>query len=219
MKHFKISTLNIFGFFFLYLSFQNAYKCMKIGSVLNKRNNNSIKLGGNDGNSAQWSNKGNNFMELLKDKYSKSKRNIDDMKDELADELANKIQNKIEDYLKEESNLSDTENITGEDLNELKTYVRDISEYVGMKAADLLDRNLEEALKPILPKKEYDNFKNTLDDSSEDNLEHANEVPKHGNINEETETFVDELVDEYENEQFDVLNPNEKEIKTHNNLD
>ncbi|CRG97734.1 protein of early gametocyte 3 male development gene, putative [Plasmodium gallinaceum] len=214
-----MSKLNIYVFLILYLSFQNIYKCIKIGKQQNKVHNNNVRLESKfDNLSSKWSNKGYNFMDLLKNGYLKNKGNLDDVKDNLADELANKIQNKIEDYLKEENNMGDIENFTDEDLNDLKIYVKDISEYVGLKAADLLDKNLEEALKPILTKKAFDSFENNLNNKIIDDVEYE-ENPNDENVNEETETFVNELVNDYENNQLDSLDQYEKEIKTHNNLD
>ncbi|SBS88423.1 male development gene 1, putative [Plasmodium ovale] len=240
MKHFKFSAINLLCLLNLCLSFQNVYyRCMNAGKTANKGNHkNNMKFNGNDKRlTTEWSDKGYNFMDLVKNGYLKN-QDLDDVKDELADELANKIQNKLGKYLKEEQNIKNIENINDADLNDLKSYVKDISEYVGLKAAELLDKNLEEALKPILSKTSYDNFEDTLHSINSGNLEddeeHTNDKNHDENngenhsenngedhsedLNQETEEFVDDLVDEYEVKQHEKLEQYEKDVKSHNTI-
>ncbi|GAW83547.1 male development gene 1 [Plasmodium gonderi] len=236
MKNLKFSILNISCLLIFYLSSQNVYyDCINTGKTLKNVHHNNTKPNVKDNSlSTEWSEKGYNFMDLVKNGYLKNKGDLDNVKDYLADELAKKIQNKLGDYLKDEKNLYDLENMDDEDVNDFKNYAKDISQYIGLKAADILDTNLGEALKPFLSKNSYTNFEKALDNKQSINLEFdeqqsydedvTDENTKDGDsndieVNDETEEFINELVDEYEDKHHKELEENAQEIKTHNNLD
>ncbi|SOV80607.1 male development gene 1 [Plasmodium reichenowi] len=221
MKYLNFFILKVFYFLFFYLSFEDIYyHCINIGKPQINTNGKNVNSNEKANNlSTEWSNRGFNFMDLLKNGYLQSHGNLEEVKDELANELANKIQNKIGEYLKDEKNLSVLQHLQLEDLDDLKYYVKDVSEYIGSKAGDLLDQNLENTLKPLLERKSFETFEQALHNKNTDNFVPFEENDKSGNANEETEKFVDELVEEYENTKNPDLEEQTKDIKTHSDSD
>lgn len=203
------------------MSFEDIYyHCINIGKPQVNTNGKNVNSNEKANNlSTEWSNRGFNFMDLLKNGYLQSHGNLEEVKDELANELANKIQNKIGEYLKDEKNLSVLQHLQLEDLDDLKHYVKDVSEYIGAKAGDLLDENLESTLKPLLERKSFETFEQALHNKSTDNFVPFEENNKSGNANEETENFVDELVEDYEKTKNPDLDEQTKDIKTHSDSD
>ncbi|CAA9990958.1 male development gene 1, putative [Plasmodium knowlesi strain H] len=248
MKNVAFSILHISSLFILYLSSQSGlYSCKNTGKTASKGNHSNPNSAVNSNSlSTEWSEKGYNFMDLVKNGYLKNKGDLDEVKDYLADELAGKIKDKLNGILKDENIFYDLENMDEEDISDFKNYLKDMSEYIGLKAADILNSNLEDSLKSFLPKGSFANLKEAMGSSSPVNLnfddedgetkkgkskkgkykkgysndENANdENANDEDVDETTEDFINELVDAYEEKHHKDLENYAQEIKNHNNLD
>ncbi|KEG04103.1 male development gene 1, putative [Plasmodium vinckei vinckei] len=213
MKRINIPTSTIGCLLLFLLSSQNGqYECMNIkGSSNNGSESNETVKAQNGKLNTQWSEKGYNFMDLIKNGYVENK-DLDDIKDDLASELATKIQNTVTNYIKEDH---DEGEINANDIKNLKIYVKDISEYVGLKAADLLDKNLENALKPIIENKPHDKSDNKLSNEGTSSFRFNNEIIDDEDPEQEIDHFADDLTDDYEVKQHENLEHYEKEINPH----
>ncbi|KJP87200.1 hypothetical protein AK88_03116 [Plasmodium fragile] len=238
MKNFVFSIVHIAGLFILYLSLQSGlYNCKNTGKTGSNAQRSSTNPSVNDNSlSTEWSEKGYNFMDLVKNGYLKNKGDLDEVKDYLADELAGKIKDKLNDIIKDEKIFYDLENIDDEDINDFKNYLKDMSEYIGLKAADILNSSLEDSLEPFLSKSSFASLKEAMGNSSSFDIKFDDEdgEAKEGDSNDEntnnenandqdvdeaTEDFINEMVDSYEDKHHKELEQYAQEIKTHNGLD
>ncbi|SCM26386.1 male development gene 1, putative [Plasmodium chabaudi chabaudi] len=213
MKRINIPTSAIGCLLLFLLSSQNAqYECMNIKGSSNNGSENKANLNAQNGKlNTKWSETGYNFMDLIKNGYVKNK-DLDDIKDDLASELATKIQNTVSNYIKEDH---DEDEINDDDIKKLKIYVKDISEYVGLKAADLLDKNLENALKPIIENKGSDKPESKLSNEGTSSFRFNNEIIDDEDPEQEIDHFADDLTDEYEVKQIENLEHYDQEINPH----
>ncbi|KMZ90205.1 hypothetical protein PVMG_01572 [Plasmodium vivax Mauritania I] len=168
MKNFAFPILNISSLFILYLSSQSGlYNCMNTGKTASSAKRSNENSGVHDNSlSTEWSEKGCNFMDLVKNGYLKNEGDLDEVKDYLADELASKIKDKLSDFLKDEKIFYDLENMDDQDKKDLKNYLKDMSEYIGLKAADILNSNIEESLKPLLSNSSFASLKEAMGSTS-----------------------------------------------------
>lgn len=213
MKNLSCSILGIFCFFSIFLSFQNVYyKCIKPDKASTGGNTtNANSSGGSNILVTDWSNTGYNFMDLLTNGYLKD-MNVDEIKEELANDLANKIQDAFIKHMSTQD-LSKITSIDSADVEVLKDYVKDITGYVGYKAAELLEENIEEAVNEYMSKEpKEDNSKNNV--AAKIDL-HFNDVDK-DTINKETDELVNEMVDEYENQRLEQINKHQEEKENEN---
>ncbi|ANQ10922.1 Uncharacterized protein PCOAH_00055270 [Plasmodium coatneyi] len=168
MKNFAFSILHISSLFILYLSSQSGlYNCMNTGKTASKTNqtNSNSAVNGNS-LSTEWSEKGYDIIDLVKNGYLTNKGDLDEVKDYLADELAGKIKGKLNDILKDENVFFDLENMDDEHVRDFKNYLKEMSEYIVLKTADILNSNLEDTLKPFLSKSSFASLKEAMGNSS-----------------------------------------------------
>ncbi|CXJ20091.1 male development gene 1 [Plasmodium berghei] len=213
MKCINIPTSTIGCLLLFFLSSQNAqYECMNIKGSSNNGSGGKANFNVQDGKlNTKWSDNGYSFMDLIKNGYVKNK-DLDDIKDDLASELATKIQNSISKYIKEDN---DEDELNDDDIKNLKIYVKEISGYVGLKAADLLDKNLESALKPLIENKSFDKSESKLSNEGTSSFRFNNEIIDDEDPEEEIDHFADDLTDKYEVKQNENLEQYEKDINPH----
>ncbi|GAB69001.1 male development gene 1 [Plasmodium cynomolgi strain B] len=192
MKNFAFSILNISSLFILYLSSQSGlYNCMSTGKT------------------------------AIRNGYLKNKGDLDEVKDYLADELAGKMKEKLIDLLKHEKIFYDLGNMDDEDLSDFKNYFKDMSEYIGLKAADILNSNLEDSLKPFLSKSSFASLKEAMGGSSPFDLKFDDEdgeakEAKKGNSKDENVNEENANDENANNENANDENSNDKNANDEN---
>ncbi|VWU48712.1 male development gene 1 [Hepatocystis sp. ex Piliocolobus tephrosceles] len=221
MRNSSFSILSIFCFFNFFLSYQNVYyKCIHTDKLNNNVSNYNSKSNEKSNVLAtEWSNKGYNFMDLVLNGYLKNK-DLDNIKDQLASELATNIQNKLISYISKQD-LSKIGSLDDSDVTYLKEYLKNMTDYIDVKASELLHENIGNAVKQFMVKGSDDNdTEQNLKKNFNINLDQLND----DYLNKETEKIVDELLTEYANDYIEKMDKltdkieEKKKINTHNNV-